>query len=133
MKFTVQVDQCQQCCKSQANGLDLICTLSGKKENFYGECPNFAQVGTQSAAIPPKVEEQKGKVKEKSSRLVGEIAEYDKAGSTSGTGKIFLGILMIIGAFIWFFGGLAAGIIFYYPPVLLIIGIITIVKGSMKK
>ncbi len=36
------------------------------------------------------------------------------------------------GAVVWFFGGLAAGIIFFYPPILLIIGIIAIIRGVMS-
>lgn len=36
--------------------------------------------------------------------------------------------MMIIAA-VWFFGGLAAGYIFYYPPVLFIIGVVALIKG----
>ncbi|HWG45643.1 MAG TPA: hypothetical protein VN688_22960 [Gemmataceae bacterium] len=39
------------------------------------------------------------------------------------------GVLMILIAVIWFIGGLAAGYIFFYPPILLVLGIIAIVKG----
>ena len=42
------------------------------------------------------------------------------------------GILMIVVAVIWFFGGLAAGVIFIYPPILLIIGIVAIIRGVMS-
>jgi hypothetical protein len=40
------------------------------------------------------------------------------------------GILMIVGAIIWFVVGLSLDRIFFYPPVLLILGIISIVKSS---
>jgi len=36
---------------------------------------------------------------------------------------------MMIGATLWFFGGLAVGIIFFYPPVLFIIGLGVFFKG----
>jgi hypothetical protein len=41
------------------------------------------------------------------------------------------GLLMMLGAVIWFVGGLAIGILFYYPPVLFVLGIIAVFKGAM--
>ena len=43
MKFHTQIDQCQQCSKSTLKGIELICSLSNKKENFYGECKSFSK------------------------------------------------------------------------------------------
>jgi hypothetical protein len=39
------------------------------------------------------------------------------------------GVLMMIGAVVWFFVGLAGGIIFFYPPVLFFFGVAAVVKG----
>lgn len=39
------------------------------------------------------------------------------------------GIVMIVIAALWFFGGLAAGYIFYYPPILALIGVYAVFKG----
>jgi hypothetical protein len=39
------------------------------------------------------------------------------------------GLLMMLIALVWFFGGLAFGIIFFYPPVLFVIGIAAFIKG----
>jgi hypothetical protein len=39
------------------------------------------------------------------------------------------GALMMLIAIVWFVGGLAAGILFFYPPVLLVVGMITFFKG----
>ena len=39
------------------------------------------------------------------------------------------GLLMILIAAVWFFAGLAAGIIFFYPPILFIIGVVAFIKG----
>lgn len=44
-------------------------------------------------------------------------------------GSVITGLLMMVGAAVWFIGGLVAGIIFFYPPVLFIIGLITFVGG----
>lgn len=41
------------------------------------------------------------------------------------------GLLMIVIAIVWFVVGLTGGIIFFYPPVLLIIGIGAMIKGFM--
>jgi hypothetical protein len=42
---------------------------------------------------------------------------------------IVTGVFMMIGAVVWFFAGLAAGYIFFYPPILFVLGIVSIVKG----
>ena len=39
------------------------------------------------------------------------------------------GVLMMVGAVVWFIAGLALGWLFYYPPVLFVIGIITFFRG----
>jgi len=39
------------------------------------------------------------------------------------------GILMMLIAVVWFVAGLAGGIIFFYPPVLLVIGFLSFLKG----
>ena len=46
----------------------------------------------------------------------------------AGTG---MGVLMMVGALVWFFGGLALGILFYYPPILFIAGLISFVRGLL--
>jgi hypothetical protein len=34
-------------------------------------------------------------------------------------------------AVVWFFGGLAAGYIFFYPPVMFVLGLIAVIKGLL--
>ncbi|MBL8852786.1 MAG: hypothetical protein JNK57_02325 [Planctomycetaceae bacterium] len=48
-------------------------------------------------------------------------------------GMIALGLLMMLGATVWFVVGLAADRIFFYPPVLFILGIGTVIKGCLGK
>jgi hypothetical protein len=43
------------------------------------------------------------------------------------------GILMMVIAVVWFVLGLMAGWLFYYPPVLLVIGLIAMIKGLMSE
>lgn len=46
-------------------------------------------------------------------------------GATMG-GLVMMGISVV-----WFFGGLAAGIIFFYPPVMFILGLGSFIKGCL--
>ena len=49
------------------------------------------------------------------------------AGATLGAG-----ILMMIGAIVWFVAGLFADIIFFYPPILFVLGIIATFRGAFQ-
>ncbi|MBI2807178.1 MAG: hypothetical protein HYX68_19525 [Planctomycetes bacterium] len=46
---------------------------------------------------------------------------------------IGVGLLMILGSIVWFVGGLFFDIIFFYPPVLFVLGIIAVVRGAMQR
>lgn len=43
------------------------------------------------------------------------------------------GILLMVGATVWCIGGLAFDVFFWYPPIMFIIGIVTVVQGAMKR
>jgi hypothetical protein len=43
------------------------------------------------------------------------------------------GLVMILIAVVWFVAGLAVGIIFFYPPILAVIGVIAIIKGCVSR
>lgn len=43
------------------------------------------------------------------------------------------GVAMILIAVVWFAVGLAAGIIFHYPPILFIIGVVAVNRGMMNR
>lgn len=45
-------------------------------------------------------------------------------GERMTTGGGIKGLLMMAGAAIWFFVGLAAGYIYFYPPVMFVIGLV---------
>ena len=45
---------------------------------------------------------------------------------------ITYGILMMVGAVVWFVVGLAGDVIFFYPPVMFVLGFIALVKGLMR-
>ncbi|MBL8817060.1 MAG: hypothetical protein JNL58_13615 [Planctomyces sp.] len=69
-----------------------------------------------------------------SSMMPGRSARRSEAKGASGSGSnqkaITSGVLMIVGSIVWFFGALIfLDRLFFYPPILLIIGIVTIIKG----
>jgi hypothetical protein len=43
------------------------------------------------------------------------------------------GLLMMLIAIVWFVAGLAAGFIFFYPPILLVIGFIAVIRGLLNR
>jgi DNA-directed RNA polymerase subunit RPC12/RpoP len=51
------------------------------------------------------------------------------SGGGGSSGGVLTGVLMMVGALVWFFGALALGRIFFYPPILFIVGLVTFIKG----
>ena len=50
-----------------------------------------------------------------------------------GNGQIYSGILTMTIAVLWFFGGLLVGIIFFFPPIMFIGGMIALINGISQK
>jgi hypothetical protein len=44
---------------------------------------------------------------------------------------VVLGLVMIVGAIVWFVLGFEAGKIFIYPPILMVVGVIAVVRGIL--
>src|SRR5216684_3576049 len=55
----------------------------------------------------------------------------DRGGGVSISPGVITGVLMIVGAIVWFIVGLWAGWVFFYPPILLVLGIIRLVTALM--
>ena len=133
MKFHTQIDQCQQCSKSTLKGIELICSLSNKKENFYGECKSFSK-GITNAEVKnePILKVKKTENYQSSSHMNYSKNSEDVRSNGEIKSKTVIGIFMIIGAIIWFIVGLSMGIIFYYPAILFILGAVNIIRGISK-
>ena len=56
----------------------------------------------------------------------------EQEASPGGSGSVAGGILMMVGAIIWFVVGYMAGYIYFYPPILFVLGLISMIKGFMK-
>jgi hypothetical protein len=62
-------------------------------------------------------------------------AAYPQTKSAEGggwDGSMIGGILMMLGAVVWFVGGLFFDIIFFYPPILFVIGLVAFFKGMLS-
>ena len=68
---------------------------------------------------------------------LGEInqhQQYEQPQEVEGkSGSVITGVLMMVGAIIWFVVGWAGGVIFFYPPILFIFGLITFFKGLASR
>jgi hypothetical protein len=59
------------------------------------------------------------------------LVAFEEGWFGSLNGGVVGGVLMMLIAAVWFVVGLWAGWLFYYPPILFVIGIIAIIKGCM--
>lgn len=57
------------------------------------------------------------------------FAEQERGWTNAG---VVAGMLMMAGAVVWFVGGLMVDILFYYPPVLFVVGLVAFIKGLIK-
>ena len=80
---------------------------------------------------PPKQAPRPAKLRSKARRRPRVTFEEGWFGSLNA-GTIG-GVLMMVIAAVWFVVGLAGGIIFFYPPILFVIGIIAFVKGLFSR
>ncbi len=70
---------------------------------------------------PPKYKRQR-------SERIGSRDRYRTSGLVVNS-SIISGLLMMGGAVLWFVVGLYAGWIFYYPPILFILGVASVIRG----
>lgn len=104
----------------------VLCKLTNAKPDFVDECNNF---------ILDLDRDRKQEYAYKRLEALEERSEentffaQEKKGIQKG---ILGGIIMIAIAVIWFVVGFAAGYIFFYPPILFIIGVYAFIKGMIK-
>ncbi|HTU20060.1 MAG TPA: hypothetical protein VMG10_18490 [Gemmataceae bacterium] len=104
------------------------------------EAPRRAAIQTEAPEVRPprrRAVEDDEPIPRKRSRPTRDIKRrtpavtFERGWFGSINAGVAGGILMILIAVVWFIGGLAVGYIFFYPPILLVIGIIAIVKGGL--
>lgn len=125
MDYSLQFKYCEKCKNrlfSPKKGL--VCNLTDEKPTFTDTCPQFE--------VDEKAE-KKLELKEQAKAEYVEAETYGMAG-TALNGGIIGGIVMMVLAVVWFVAGLVmADRIFFYPPILLVLGIIGLVKGINKR
>lgn len=81
---------------------------------------------------PPKPVKVDYETERPRKRSVGSRPRERESRGYSGiaiNGSIITGLLMMLGAVVWFVAGLAGGIIFFYPIILFVFGIAAIYRG----
>jgi hypothetical protein len=101
----------------------LVCSLTNQKPTFEGTCPTFTLDQPEADRLIQREREL--------------AAEQQSGGGTSLENKgikkgVLGGVIMIVIAVVWFFLGLAADRIFFYPPVLFCIGLYALIKGMAE-
>jgi hypothetical protein len=75
----------------------------------------------------PRPKRRRPKLRREEAR--GPEIAFEKGWFGSINSGIAGGLLMMFIAVVWFFGGLMVNVLFWYPPVLFVIGIIAVIKG----
>ena len=125
MSIDEQLKYCKICVNRKLNAqIGLVCSLTNAKPDFVETCPTFNLDQPEAERL---VALEKAAAAEQDT---GGVFAPEKAGVKKG---MLGGIIMIAIAAVWFFGGLAAGYIFYYPPILFAIGVYALIKGAIDK
>lgn len=112
---------CTQCTnRGFDRNLGVVCKLTKAEPAFEISCADYSQ----DVAMLTQMEQR---------RKDQEIIDSNNSLSPNTNAGIIWGIIMMAGAVVWFVLGYMAGYIFFYPPVLLIIGLIAVFKGIQKQ
>lgn len=115
-----QLKFCRVCHNKQMSKQGLICKLTAAKADFDPECDNFDL--DEKAYLKRQAREEQLAQKA--------AANEDFALEESGIkGGVLGGLGMMIIAVVWFFVAYEGGVIFFYPPILFIIGLVGLIKG----
>lgn len=121
MTLDERLKYCKICLNRKMDiNVGLVCNLTNAKPTFEGTCPTF-NLDQPEADRLIALE----KAAQESDNNGGGFAP-EKAGVKKG---VLGGIVMIVIALVWFFAGLAADRIFFYPPILFVIGLYALIKG----
>lgn len=128
MDRTHQLSYCKQCkLREFSKNEGIICSLTGEKATFKDNCAEY-QVDQNMLERNRELEVERLQDQQSSDTLGLSILGIKN--------QIIAGSLAIIGSLIWFIAGASADIIFFYPPILFILGLATLIQGiitSKKK
>ena len=103
----------------------IICKITNQKPYYQDKCPNFIRDSKREQEL---IQDQK-RIRDFKARDSNKFFTLEKKGIEKG---ILGGVIMMGIALIWFFAGIAGGYIFFYTPILFIIGVYAFVKGLKR-
>lgn len=113
-------------CTNRKMSLDtgIVCGLTSAKPTFEDQCVDFA-------ADQKQIEyyKQREQMVNDDENGGGSMFSSEKKGLKKG---MLGGLAMMAIAVVWFVGGWMAGYIFYYPPILFIIGLVGFIRGAIQ-
>jgi hypothetical protein len=125
MTINERLKYCRICENRKMNmAIGLVCGLTSEKPTFETNCPDF-KIDQPEADRLIKLERD-AKEEEESSGYFAPEKKAIKMGVLSG-------VIMIAIAIIWFIVGWINGYIFFYPAILLAIGVYALLKGLKSK
>ena len=98
----------------------VVCGLTDEKPAFESKCPDFKIDQKEADRLV-----QREKALQVSEAPSGSFAP-EQAGIRKG---VLGGVLMIVIAVVWFVVGWMAGYIYFYPPILFLVGVYALIKG----
>jgi hypothetical protein len=121
MTLDEQLKFCRACINRKFDmNVGVVCGLTNAKPNFSDWCSTFV-IDEPEAKRLAEIERQAVE-----SETSGNNSSLEGKGIKMG---VLGGIIMMVVAGVWFFAGLAANRIFFYPPILFVIGIYALIKG----
>lgn len=123
------IDERLQYCRICQNrkfdpAVGLLCGLTNEKPAFEPTCPDFKIDQPEADRLVQL--EREAKEEEDSTGMFAPERKGIKMG-------VWGGVIMITIAVVWFVTGWIFGYIYFYPPILLGIGVYAIIKGLRKK
>jgi hypothetical protein len=96
-------------------------------DDDFGDAWDDDSYEASSRRLPPKRLKKPRDKKPRKKRFREVSPEY--SGGVVIDSSILGGLAMMIGAAVWFFVGLSQGVIFFYPPVMFVLGGIAVIRG----
>lgn len=106
----------------------IICSLINNIPSFKKNCPDYREDQEVIARNISVIDDLNGL--NQKTNLEEETWGLNKFGVKNG---IAAGAILILGSLIWFFGGWHLGIVYFYPPILFVIGLYILFKGVKRK
>ena len=121
-----QLKYCQICLnRTFSNQEGIICKLTNQKADFNTQCPTFEK------DVDAYYHQKLIEMKRQGSRMPKDyVFGLEKYGIKNG---IVAGIALLIIGFGWFFIGLKYDFIFWYPLILIIVGLFVLVGGIFNE